>query len=508
MRIVVLLMTLTIPAAASLGPGSGDGLDGARGERAQSTDLPRPSAGTVRSLPGAGDTAADPFIVSALPFADAGTTVGFSNDYDETCPYAGSAAPDVVYAYAAGGTEAAIAIDLCHSGYDTKVYVYEDAVTPGAPLACNDDYYFGPPCYTYSSFLGSVPVRAGHTCYVVIDGYGGAGGAYQLSIEVPAVPLPTGACCAVSGACELTSEDGCFGAWQGETTRCDPNPCPPAPPVECPADALLEVEDNGGCNSMPSVFQPLRAQGEGCATMCGTSWATTSSRDTDWYVSIGTGGEISGLAVAEFPVQYMIIHGLDCAAPAYVVGTGEPGETVALWWTAEAGAEVWSWIGPSVFEEWPESAYLLDVCGISPSPSSLGGACCRYPECVEIYEEACEAIGGHFVGPGTICDPTPCEELGTESTSWGAIKARFSRPDAGPGAMPGGSGSTEAGGAAQRPSAAAGPAGVSAQTARVARSASNAANVTPSGSVPALLGAKRPQTRPQTRLATGAPSAR
>ena len=85
-----------------------------------------------------------------------GTTAGFTHDYDEVCPYGGSTAPDVVYRYAPAAN-VPVNIDLCYSSYDTKLYVYQDAVTPGAPLACNDDFYTAAPCYMYSSKLENVP---------------------------------------------------------------------------------------------------------------------------------------------------------------------------------------------------------------------------------------------------------------------------------------------------------------------------------------------------------------
>ncbi len=43
-------------------------------------------------------------------------------------------------------------IDLCGSSYDTKLYVYDAAMNV---IACNDDFYFGPPCGTYVSKLES-----------------------------------------------------------------------------------------------------------------------------------------------------------------------------------------------------------------------------------------------------------------------------------------------------------------------------------------------------------------
>jgi hypothetical protein len=36
---------------------------------------------------GTGDTTLDPFVIDSLPFTGTGTTVGYTDDYDEVCPY-------------------------------------------------------------------------------------------------------------------------------------------------------------------------------------------------------------------------------------------------------------------------------------------------------------------------------------------------------------------------------------------------------------------------------------
>ena len=46
-----------------------------------------------------GDTIENPFVIDDLPFVGSGDTCPFLHDYDEVCPYTGSAAPDVVYSY-------------------------------------------------------------------------------------------------------------------------------------------------------------------------------------------------------------------------------------------------------------------------------------------------------------------------------------------------------------------------------------------------------------------------
>ena len=113
-----------------------------------------------------GEDIGNAVVIPALPFNDNGYTCDNVNDYDEVCPYGGSYAPDVVYSYTPPANDI-IDIDLCASGYDTKVYVYENAYTPGAPYACNDDA-----CPGWRSFIDDLPLTGGNTYYIVVDGYG------------------------------------------------------------------------------------------------------------------------------------------------------------------------------------------------------------------------------------------------------------------------------------------------------------------------------------------------
>jgi hypothetical protein len=203
-----------------------------------------------------GETIEDATVIPALPFSDAGNTCDFVDDYDEVCPYTGSTSPDCVYSFA---PEADVLVDifLCMSMYDTKVYVYEDGHTPGAPYACNDD---NSSCgdyntYMYQSWLTEITFYAGHTYYIVVDGYGGDCGEYVLDVY--------------------------------EVLPCI---------VECPAGALYEgevdcypeyVDDfNGGLNSDPPVYSHVDCAPE--IVICGTSgvfpFGDSTYRDTDWYM--------------------------------------------------------------------------------------------------------------------------------------------------------------------------------------------------------------------------------
>jgi hypothetical protein len=101
-----------------------------------------------------GDTILDAVVIE-IPGTWTGTTAGYNNNYDEVCPYTGSTAPEVVYSVTPMA-DTQVDIDLCYSSYDTKLYVYDENLNL---IGCNDDFYFGAPCFTYSSKLENIRCR-------------------------------------------------------------------------------------------------------------------------------------------------------------------------------------------------------------------------------------------------------------------------------------------------------------------------------------------------------------
>jgi len=136
-----------------------------------------------------GEDIATAVVISALPFNDTGNTCGNLDDYDEVCPYDGSTSPDVVYVYSPSINEV-VDITLCNgSGYDTKLFVYENSHTPGIPFACNDDT-----CPGNVSALPGLNLTGGNSYYLVVDGYGGGCGDYVIDVTAQ-VPPPPGDIC-------------------------------------------------------------------------------------------------------------------------------------------------------------------------------------------------------------------------------------------------------------------------------------------------------------------------
>jgi hypothetical protein len=223
-----------------------------------------------------GDTIESCAVIDALPYSATGTTAGFVNDYDELCPYDGSTAPDCVYCWEADFT-GFVDIHTCESSYDTKLYVYENEYTPGDFHACNDDSE-DCPGPIYRSWIEAMPVTAGSTYFVVVDGYGGEFGDYL------------------------------FNMYEAFPALCDPFDCPPDPFDEGEPDCYDGFVDttNIGCNGDPTIFQhpPLPT------TICGTSgnYNDNTWRDMDWFqFTLPPHAGIEVCLCAEFEAAVMLL---------------------------------------------------------------------------------------------------------------------------------------------------------------------------------------------------------
>lgn len=109
----------------------------------------------------------------------AGSTVGLSNDLRPAC--IGSSAPDAAYIWTAPAS-ATYVFDTLGSGFDTVLEIHN--YSNNALLGCNNDA----PIYLHSTL--TLPLAAGQTILIFIDGYAAASGTYQLNINVSSA-LPT-----------------------------------------------------------------------------------------------------------------------------------------------------------------------------------------------------------------------------------------------------------------------------------------------------------------------------
>ncbi len=294
-----------------------------------------------------GEVIATARTIGSLPFADAGMTCNNVHDYDESCPFTGSTAADVVYRWVAPAPMP-ISIDLCASLFNTKVYVYdfEGGFGYGNPIACNDDAGCG-----YSgtqSVIDELWVTTEHTYFIVVDGFDhDACGQYFIYVH--------------------------------ESPPCDV-PCPPGAPLEGEPPLINNYEDshNGGCNSVPPVFQTLAPpfHTPGRIDLCSRAGTYRHHgepyRDTDWFIChADSAGLVTCSLTAQFPT--VLYHlGFDpeerCEGGIEILDEleVEPCETGTLTLVTPPGEEIWLWAGCVFFEGIPEYSYLLHLEGIAP----------------------------------------------------------------------------------------------------------------------------------------------
>jgi hypothetical protein len=292
-----------------------------------------------------GDTFADAFLIPGVPYEDTGTTLGYADDYDAVCPYAGSTAPDVVYKLQVTSAMY-IAIDMCGSGYDTKIYVYREDLTL---VACNDDFYeSGDECGTYVSKIEELLLDPATKYFVVVDGYGPNSGDYRLLIEedIPAPP------CVVD--CP---------AWHDEDE-------------DEPALGPNYVDNyNGGCNTPGFPFQNIMGLSPGDLSLCGRSgWYLFNgieTRDTDWFsLGMGPTGQIDILVDAEQETYIYELGPQDCSQVDVIQrAIAGPCHEATLTITGYGwGWPVWFWVGPTTFSPPPgedsEYDYIVWFAGL------------------------------------------------------------------------------------------------------------------------------------------------
>ncbi|PID78607.1 hypothetical protein CSB20_14315 [bacterium DOLZORAL124_64_63] len=273
--------------------------------------------GTPDSRQG-GETVADAFVITTLPFNDVGNTTDNVDDYDVACPYSGSTSPDVVYSYTPAADEF-IRVDLCGSGYDTKTYVIDGDMNL---IACNEDFYYGDPdCGHFTSCIEMASLTGGVECFIVIDGYGGDAGDYILSVQAVIPPEP----CVVE--CNGDVEEG-------------------EPEL---VSGYLDVY-NSGCNDNTGLypFQFLDTAHIPKIDFCGVSGWYDEARDTDWFIAVLNdwgmltwtldaeeetygfllGGDVAGCG-NDITVEEFMTAG-PCA-PAEIEIWGIEGDTLFLW---------------------------------------------------------------------------------------------------------------------------------------------------------------------------------
>jgi hypothetical protein len=212
---------------------------------------------------------------------------------------------------------------------------------------------------------------------------------------------------------EILSSGGALlihGTYLGAGAPCDSCPCiVPCPPGATTENEPCYTDTNGGCNSSPFIFGNISC-GD---TICGTSYFDGYTRDTEWWIVQGlTGANVFTVtAQAKFDLQLLFITdtGNDCVGYTYLVATAPACATATI---ATGGLPMdtyYVWVGPQFTSTFactdgdPQYWVHLDC---TPVPS---GACCSICICYDAYTmDACNAIGGTYMGDGTLCQNMFC----------------------------------------------------------------------------------------------------
>jgi len=259
------------------------------------------------------DDVGSAIVLGGLPFNHTGDTTACNNDYDEVCNFTGSTAADAIYAYTPASNEI-IDVSLCSSGYDTKVYIYESGITPGAPYACNDDGCPGGAPDLYRSLLDDVVLTAGTTYYIVVDGYGAEEGVYFIDITREVAGPPNDDCAdatpLVVGAQAFTNE----GATTDGPTDAG---CPANPEADvwysyaAPCDGTMSVDTCGtGFDTAIAVYaacpagpgEVLACNDDACGSASSVTVAITAG--TTYHVRVGGAGGATGVGTLNLAVTF------------------------------------------------------------------------------------------------------------------------------------------------------------------------------------------------------------
>jgi hypothetical protein len=108
-----------------------------------------------------------------------------------------------------------------------------------------------------------------------------------------------------------------------------------------------------------------------CGRSCTFDYYGDQYRDTDWYETTAMGGPVIMQGRAEFPLMLILIYGTECNNLQYEVAQAATCEVAEVTHVMSPGADVWLWVGASVFEGVPESQYVFTVCGIGEPPTAV-----------------------------------------------------------------------------------------------------------------------------------------
>jgi subtilase family serine protease len=313
-------------------------------------------------------------LASRLAASVLGSTVGANPDFDAPpCPGSTGPAPGVWYRVV--GTGRQFTASTCgYSDYDTVIAAYCGTCTNLHCIAANDD-----DCGNGGSRI-SFCTRAGTDYYILVSGYSGAVGNFELVVSQSAATCSTPVACA---ACSITIPPGAIA--EGEPT----------------CGTGYTDTFNAGCSTSPAAFSTI-TPGQ---TIAGTSGTFVRQgqdyRDTDWYEFVLTdAAEVSWSGAANFPLHLGLIDGrLGCVQPLAFLkdAKGARCSTVSVTAVLQPG-HYWAWAAPEALTGIPcGTPYYANLQSTPVGACQIGGGC------IQVTAAECATRSGSYQGNATAC---------------------------------------------------------------------------------------------------------
>lgn len=283
---------------------------------------------------------------------------------DSTVPVCGFSlisSPGVWYRVVGNGRT--ITASLCSGTvFDTKLSVFCGSCTDLVCVANNDD-----DCGIQSRV--SWCSENGRTYWILVHGFAGSLGDFQLIVGSNAVTCSTAVSCET---CSLT----------------------------CPIGSIQETETcggdtNGGCNVSPVAVQPIQCGQRVCGTMFNTGYI----RDTDWYqFNISLPSVVTWSVQSEPPVEVFL---LTDTCPPSILGNGSTDRCGTATATALLQPGTYRAFIGAIGDGYPCGAGANDY--IATLTCGAVGACCTVDDCTRLPGNQCVAPGSFYAGDGSTC---------------------------------------------------------------------------------------------------------
>ncbi len=314
------------------------------------------------------DLCADAIAVG-VPSVTPGSTQGAS--IDSAFPTCGTSITSPGVWYSVTGTGTTMTASLCNgvATYDTKISVYCPDCDEAICVDGNDDF-----CGLQSEISWCSQLGANYL--ILVHGYGGATGPFELEVYEDGAPcsadvacLPEGACCLPTGECVIINEAACIamgGGYQGDDTNCLGLPA---------ADATVTVEiltDNYGSETSWELV-------DGDGNVVAEGGSLLSNTLYSWDVPVMACGCYT------FTIFDSFGDGICCSYGNGYYNVYFEGSLVAT------GGD---------FGDDESVANIGDCTGCAGGT----GACCLPDQsCLITTAECCAYAGGTYVGDGTNC---------------------------------------------------------------------------------------------------------